>query len=129
MQSLFQSDLLLQVTGITPARATTLLYGVIGLVSILFGWLARFRSAGPSTRVRTRSIIALVTGLIGIALSVQHLATAKGDFGSGSGRLGAIVSLVFGLTGAILGGLALARLRRDARTSHIMPPTRPGEKT
>ncbi len=129
MQRLFQSDLLLQVYGITPDRATTILYGVMGLASIIFGYWARFRSAGLVTRVRTRSIIALVVGSISVVLSVQHLAAAKGDFGSGSGRLGAIVSLVFGLVGAILGGLALARLRRTNKTSHITAPTRPGEKT
>jgi hypothetical protein len=37
---------------------------------------------------------------------------ATGAVGTGSGRLGAVVALVVGLIGAVLGGLALVRSRR-----------------
>jgi Family of unknown function (DUF6223) len=47
-----------------------------------------------------------------MVLSGLHLARSSGGIGTGSGRLGAIVALVVGLIGTVLGGLALARSRR-----------------
>ena len=129
MQSLFQPDLFLQVTSLTPSRSAVILYAIIGLTSIVFGTLTRIRTANPATCLQTRSMLAFVVGLIAMALSVQHLATAKGEFGTGGGRLGSYVSLVLGFIGTILGTLALVRLRRINRTDNITAPTRPGEKT
>jgi hypothetical protein len=106
MQNLLQGDLLLQISGITPGRAAAILPAVMGLVSVVIGWLALARSG------RLKAIAALVVGLIGIVLSGLHLARATGGIGTGSGRLGAIVALVLGLTGMVLGGLALVRSRR-----------------
>ena len=60
--------------------------------------------------------MALVLGLIGMVLSVVHLGSSTGGFGTGSGRAGAIVALVLGLIGMNLGGLALARSRRSRST-------------
>jgi hypothetical protein len=54
----------------------------------------------------------LVLGLIGMALAGLHLATTTGGFGTGSGRAGAVVALVLGLIGVVLGRLALAGSRR-----------------
>jgi hypothetical protein len=56
-------------------------------------------------------------GLIGIVLSGLHLATTTGGFGTGKGRAGAIVAMIIGLTGTLLGWLALARSRRIATDS------------
>jgi hypothetical protein len=57
--------------------------------------------------------VALVLGPMGMALAVLHLATTSGAFyGSGNGRAGAIVALVLGLIGIVLGRLALGRSRR-----------------
>jgi hypothetical protein len=40
------------------------------------------------------------------------VATAEGGLGTGNGLGGAVVALVVGLIGIVLGGLALSRLRR-----------------
>jgi hypothetical protein len=58
--------------------------------------------------------VALALGLLGIILSVIHLSTFTGGFGTGSGRAGAIVALVLSLIGTSLGGLTLSR--HDRRT-------------
>ena len=115
MQSLLQTDLFLQVRGITPGRAAALIPAVMGLISVVIGRLALIRSARRISSGRIMGITALTMGLIGIVLSVQHLARATGGIGTGSGRLGAIVALVLALIGIVLGGLALARSRRIAR--------------
>ena len=117
MQSLLQLDLFLQVTGITPGRAAIILPGVLGLISVVIGWLALARSANRVGSLRVKAIVALTLGLIDIILSGLHLARATGDIGTGSGRLGGIVALVLGLIGIVLGGLALARSRRAATRS------------
>ena len=119
MQSLLHVDLFLQVRGITPGRAAALLPAVMGLISVVIGWLALARSAGRTGSGRLKAIIALVLGLTGIVLSGLHLARATGAIGTGSGRLGAIVAMVLGLIGVVLGGLALARSRRIAKGSSI----------
>ena len=56
--------------------------------------------------------MALVVGLMGMALAGLHLATSTGGIGTGNGRAGAIVALVVGLVAMVLGRLALARSRR-----------------
>ena len=50
--------------------------------------------------------------LIGIVYAGLHLANFTGDFGTGSGRAGAIVAIVLGLIGMVLAGLTFARSRR-----------------
>jgi hypothetical protein len=50
--------------------------------------------------------------LVGVVLGAVVLATADGGLGTGNGLGGAVVALVVGLIGMVLGGLALARLRR-----------------
>jgi hypothetical protein len=93
------------VTGITTGRARSLVGGVVGLMSLVIGWRAKIRSA-KGHNVHTGAILALVSGSIGIILSIVHLSNAAGAvFGSGSGKAGAIVALVLSLTGMILGGL------------------------
>ena len=117
MQSLLQIDLFLQVTGMTPGRAAIILPAVLGLISVVIGWLAFARSANRGGSLQLKAIVALMLGLIDIVLSGPHLARATGDIGTGSGRLGGIVALVLGLIGMVLGGLALARTRRAATRS------------
>jgi hypothetical protein len=125
IQSLLQSDLLLQVSGITPGRAATILPALMGLSSVVIGWLALSRSADRMGSRRFKAIVALILGLIGMILSGLHLVRATGDIGTGSGRLGAIVSLVLGLIGMILGGLALIRIRQIATGG---TPANPGKR-
>ena len=115
MQNLFQSCLLLQVKGMTPARGAMILPAVLGLTSLIIGWLALARSSGRIGSRRSVVILALVFAVISVVLSGLHLVFAPGDIGTGSGRLGAIVAQVLGLIGIVLCGLALARSRRIKR--------------
>jgi hypothetical protein len=106
MQSLLQVDLFLQIT---PGRLSSIIAGLVGLVSVIIGGVALARSR------RSGAIIAFVMGLIGVVFSGVHLASTTGGFGTGKGRAGAIVALVIGLMGMVLGWLALSRSRRVAR--------------
>ena len=98
---------------LTAGRTRSLVAAVVGLISLVIGGLALARSAG---RI---GIVALVLGLICVVLSVVHLGSYTGGFGTGSGRAGAIVALVLGLIGIMLGGLALARSRRSSSTKSV----------
>jgi uncharacterized YccA/Bax inhibitor family protein len=116
MQCLLQLDMLLQVSGITPGRAEAILPAVLGLISVIVGWLTLARSARRIQQVRMGAIVGLVMGLIDIILSGMHLVRTS-SIGTGSGRLGAIVALVFGLIGIVLGAQALVRSRKNATRS------------
>jgi hypothetical protein len=102
-------DVLLQVSGLTPGRVAAIIPGIIGLVSVVIGWMALARAATGTGR--TKAIVALVLAITCVLLSGWHLARTTGGFGTGSGRAGAIVAMVIGLTGLILGSRALMRLR------------------
>jgi hypothetical protein len=93
------------VRGITPGRARSLAGGVLGLISVVAGAFAVRKKGNRST-----GKLAAVLGSLAVILSIIHLAGSAGAvFGSGSGKAGAIVAMVLGLTGAILG---LMRMRR-----------------
>jgi hypothetical protein len=101
---------------ITSGRARSLVAVAVALISLCIGGLALMRSTRRIGSGRVGAMVALVLGLIGIFLSVVHLGTSTGGFGTGSGRAGAIVALVLGLIGMSLGGLALIRSRRSRST-------------
>jgi xanthosine utilization system XapX-like protein len=128
MQNLLQVDLFLQVSGITPGRAVSLLAGVIGLIGIVIGWMALSRTARRISSGRQMGIVALAMGLIGMVLGGLHLASTTGGFGTGKGRAGAIVAMVIGLIGLILGRRALTRARRIATGSNSITTASPREK-
>jgi membrane associated rhomboid family serine protease len=109
MQSLLQV-VFLQI--ITTGRLTSIMAGVIGLISVVIGRMAVARSARRISSGRPMAIVALVVALASMLLSVMHLASTTGGFGTGKGRAGAIVALVIGLIGMVLGGRALARSKR-----------------
>ena len=92
---------------ITAGRARALVAAAVGLISLVIGGVAWARSG------RVAAIVAVVLGLIGVILSVVHLSTVTGGFGTGGGRAGAIVALVLGLIGISLGGLVLGRRSRS----------------
>jgi hypothetical protein len=96
-----------QGVGITSGRLNSLIGVVAGLVSVIIGWQA-LRSVSNNSK----SVVSIAIGLVGVILSLVHLAGATGDFGTGSGRLGAIVAMVLALIGIVLGGFALAKSRR-----------------
>jgi len=100
------------VTGLTAGRARSLVGGVVALISLIIGWRAKARSAHGAGVRHSWVITALVLGLIAIVLSVVHLGTTPGGFGTGGGKAGAIVALVLGLIGTILSGQVLRSKRK-----------------
>lgn len=119
MHTLLQATLFVQV--FTMWRLASIIISVVGLISIVIGRQALARSTGPIGSRRPKAIAALRVGLTGVTLSVLHLAISKGAFGSGSGKLGAIVALVLALAGTILGMMALNRSQRIAGNNSDIP--------
>jgi hypothetical protein len=103
--------------GITGGRARSLIGTGMGLISIITGGLALIRSRSHTRRKGGQIIIiaALVSGLTGIILSLVHLGSSTGGFGTGGGRAGAIAALIFSLIGITLSGISLARHKRNNR--------------
>jgi hypothetical protein len=66
-------------------------------------------SVSGCLRARTGMLV-----MAGVCLLGATPASAAGGFGTGNGLAGAIVAIVVGLIGMVLGGLALARSRRTA---------------
>jgi hypothetical protein len=58
--------------------------------------------------------VALVLGPIGLVIGWLVVATADGGLGTGNVLGGGIAAMMVGLIGMALGGLALARSRRNA---------------
>lgn len=96
------------VYGLTSARARSLIGVGLGLASLIIGWRTKARAKGSDDR-RSWSIAALALGSLAIILSVVHLASNTGGFGTGGGKAGAIVAIVLAVAGAVLGGLGLRR--------------------
>jgi hypothetical protein len=92
------------VTGITSARARSLVGTVIGLVSLVTALYTKAQTNKNAKKSRTWGNWALVLGIVAIVLSIIHLASTNGDFGTGGGKAGAIVGLALGFAGAGLGG-------------------------
>lgn len=94
-----------------PGRFIATVSGVIGLISAIFAGVNLFRAPKSPEGQRRRANIA---GIVGLAVSVYgviHLAIFTGDFGTGDGRAGAIISIVLGLITAILAIVTLKRRR------------------
>jgi peptidoglycan/LPS O-acetylase OafA/YrhL len=95
------------VTGITPARGRSLAGVALGLVSLTIGWRVKSRSSVGKSNRRSWAMIALMSGLVAVVLSIFHLYTVDGGFGTGGGKAGAIVALMLGIIGAGLNGVVL----------------------
>jgi hypothetical protein len=104
--------IILQVTGMTSGRAAALIPAGLGLISVIIGWIALRRSRVLAGKGRNLSILGLCLGLADLILSILHLVRMSNQrIGTGSGKLGAIVAIVFGVMGIFLCGLAIARAR------------------
>ncbi|OQP46674.1 hypothetical protein A4R26_08120 [Niastella populi] len=114
MHSLLFIGLLLQI--ITIGRLTSIVTGLISLTSVIIGRQALIRSSHPVSS-RPKAIFALVMGLLGVLAGALQLILSNGGFGTGSGKLGAIVAMAIGLTGSCFGWLALNRSKRIANTA------------
>jgi hypothetical protein len=93
--------------GLTQGRAKSLVGVVVGLASLVIGLRSRRRSATATNRARSWPVTGLGLGIIALILSIVHLISTVGGFGTGGGKAGAIVAFVLGLGGAVLSGVAL----------------------
>ncbi len=102
------------VYGLTSKRQFALVALGLGLLSAIFGWRTFRKSARHTSILNGKSwpIVVIVTGGMAVIFGVVNLATANGGPGSGNGVLGSAQALVLGLTGMLLGGLAIVRFRR-----------------
>ena len=106
---------------LTQGRLISVIAGLIGLTSVITGApaLRSSASAGFKKRMSTRS---LVMGSLCTVLSLIHLANTNSGFGTGSGKAGALVAIVLGAIGMMLGGIALSRSRRSEKLSNRKTP-------
>ena len=102
------------VYGLTSKRQFALVALGLGLLSVIFGWRTFRKSARHTSILNGKSwpVVVIVTGGMAVIFGVVNLATANGGPGSGNGVLGSAQALVLGLTGMLLGGLAIVRFRR-----------------
>jgi hypothetical protein len=100
---------------VTGGRLVASVAALVALAGAVVGGLALARSAGRAAR--TRAIVAVVAGSIGVFGGGVVVAVADGGPGSGSGVVGGFAALLFGLIATGLGGLVLARSRRTVRPS------------
>mgnify|MGYP007051632944 CR=1 FL=1 len=110
-------DKLLQVDllAITSGRLWSIISGLAGLISIIIGRMVLVRSR--TGEGRNLCFVSLALGLLCVISSGIHLLLTTGGFGTGSGRAGAIVAMVVGLTGTLLSVMALGRLNRVSKES------------
>jgi hypothetical protein len=94
---------------LSPGRLGSLAADLVGLTGVVLGGLALAGRLGGNAR--RGATAAAAAGLIGASLGGSMAATAPGGVGTGHGFGGAVVAIVLGLTGVVLGGLALARSR------------------
>jgi hypothetical protein len=90
---------------------------VLGLISVVFGVLALVRSRRRIGRTGTPAALTLGLALISAVVGGLHAANAAGGLGTGNGLAGAVIAVVLGLIGLVLGGLAAARSRRTPTAS------------
>lgn len=110
--NLFQAGLFLQIAATGSGRPVATLAALVALTSIFIGRQALKRAARGIDTARQKATLALVLGVVSTVYSIIHLMLFTGDFGTGSGKAGAIVAIALGLTGIVLGALAYMRLRR-----------------
>ncbi len=95
-----------------PGRFIATVSGAIGLISAIFAAVNLFRTPKSPESQRRRANIAGVIGLVVSVYGVIHLAIFTGDFGTGDGRAGAIISIVLGLITAILAVVTLKKRKK-----------------
>lgn len=101
---------------LTAARLWATSAALLGLAGAIIGGRALARSARrPGDDGRKGARVALATGLIAVVGGVLNLAVADGGPGTGNGVVGGAAAVVVGLLAGVLGGLTLARARRDPR--------------
>ncbi|MFI9449981.1 DUF6223 family protein [Amycolatopsis sp. NPDC052450] len=101
---------------LTAGRLWSLVAVLAGLIGVIAGGLARFRSGGN----RRGAFVALTAGLLGMAGGGFVVVAAKGGPGTGYGIVGGFIALAIGLLAAALGVLSLKQAGRPpvARSNH-----------
>jgi hypothetical protein len=94
----------------TPGRLVASVASLVGVFGVAAGALslARARRSGNAPR---RGNLALLAGLISMAVGGLVVATAKGGLGTGHGLGGGVVALVMGSVSVVLAGLTRTRTR------------------
>lgn len=96
---------------LTTGRLVATAASLVALAGVIIGGLALARRAN---RAGTgRAIVAMAAGAAGMIVGGVVVAAAEGGPGTGYGIVGGFAALVAGLIAMILGGLALARTRRE----------------
>lgn len=90
------------VSGITAARARSLVGGVVGILSLVISLRAKKNYKVNPGNGRLWLIVAVALGVTAMIFSIVHLTGTTGGFGTGGGKAGAIVAMVLGLMGTIL---------------------------
>jgi hypothetical protein len=110
--TVFAQDNKVSNTSLTTGRLESILISVLGLTSLILS-IRHFRSSknAASAKKRKGILAAGAAGLICIVLAAVHIANSTGGFGTGSGKAGAIVAIVLGLTAIILSSISLNRFR------------------
>jgi hypothetical protein len=93
---------------ITSARARSLVWVAVALISVIVAVIGRLRSSGRMGSAS--SIIAIGLGAVAAVMGIIHIAASTG-FGTGGGRAGAIIALVLAIVGIGLGAITLLRTR------------------
>ncbi|MET9022944.1 DUF6223 family protein [Actinopolymorpha sp. NPDC004070] len=105
---------------LTAGRSWAMVAMLLGVAGAATGGLALANRAGTVTR-RRRAVAALVAGSAGTVVGGLVVAAADGGPGTGYGIVGGVMALPVGLAAIVLGGLALARVRRTVSTTAGMP--------
>lgn len=90
------------VSGITAARARSLVGGVVGILSLVISLRAKKNYKVNPGNGRLWLTVAVALGLTAMIFSIVHLTGTTGGFGTGGGKAGAIVAMVLGFMGTIL---------------------------
>lgn len=97
---------------LTTGRLVGTAAALVALTGVIVGVLALTRPAGRLGTGRTGAVVALVAGLSGMLVGGWVVAVAEGGPGTGYGIVGGFAALGTGLVAAVLGVLALTRVRR-----------------
>lgn len=96
----------------TTGRLVGTVAVLVALTGVIVGVLALTRPAGRFGTGRAGAVVALVAGLVGMLVGGWVVAAAEGGPGTGYGIVGGFAAMGTGLVAAVLGWLALARVRR-----------------
>ncbi|WP_039805082.1 DUF6223 family protein [Nocardia araoensis] len=100
-------------TGMTSGRLGPTLTALVGLAAVVLGGRALARSGEHPRDGGRGAVAALVSGLLSSVVGGLFAATADGGPGTGNGIVGSWVAMALGLAAMVLGGLTVARSRRE----------------